>query len=181
MAFENPYLVDFAPIFFSILKEKGINPAKTELIIFDEEADEHHPFERAGVLDVLHQLSGDINALTIFTDRPEYFFAFAEHAYEETGLVTVMLPKQAQKRPGLQRSDGMIGVILDFEWRGICYEPRRTDCCGYIPIHKKAWQMQENLDIAIPFGYNTVIVKGNSTNDKIFVRDRFDEGFYRDE
>ncbi len=84
MAFENPYLVDFAPIFFAVMKAKGVNPAKVELIIFDEEADEHHPFERAGVLDVLHQLSGDINALTICTDRPEYFSEFVERTYEKT-------------------------------------------------------------------------------------------------
>ncbi len=75
----------------------------------------------------------------------------------------------------------MTGVILDFEWRGACYSQRRAGCSGYIPIHKKAWGMQENLDIQVPFGYNTVIVKGDYTNDRIFVNDRFDEGFYRDE
>ena len=181
MAFTNPYLVDFAPIFFSVLKEKGMNPAKVELIIFDEETDEHHPFERAGVLDVLNQLSGDINALTICTDRPEYFLEFIESTYEETGLLAVIVPKRMQNRPIQQRSAGMTGVILDFEWRGDCYGQCRGDCSGYIPIHKKTWGMQENLDIMVPFGYNTVIVKGNSTNDKIFVSDRFDEGFYRDE
>lgn len=181
MAFENPYLVDFAPIFFSILKEKGINPANVELIIFDEETDEHHPFERIGVLDVLNQLSGDINALTICTDRPEYFGEFVEGAYEETGLLAVIVPKRMQSRPMRQRPGGMTAVILDFEWRGGCYRQYDEDCSGYIPIHKKTWGMQENLDILVPFGYNTVIVKGNSTNDKIFVSDRFDEGFYRDE
>ena len=181
MAFENPYLVDFAPIFFSVLKEKGVNPAKVELVIFDEEADEHHPFERAGVLDVLDQLSGDINALTICTDRPEHFFDFAESACEESGLLVVILPKRMQNSHMRQRLAGMTEVILDFEWRGSCYNQRKGDCGGYIPIHKKTWGMQENLDILVPFGYNTVIVKGNRTNDKIFVSDRFDEGFYRDE
>ena len=52
---------------------------------------------------------------------------------------------------------------------------------GYIPIHKKPWEIRENLDILVPFGYNTVIVKSKCTNDKKFVNDRFDEGFYRDE
>ena len=117
MAFENPYLVDFAPIFFSVLKEKGVNPAKVELVIFDEEADEHHPFERAGVLDVLDQLSGDINALTICTDRPEHFFDFAESACEESGLLVVILPKRMQNSHMRQRLAGMTEVILDFEHR----------------------------------------------------------------
>lgn len=181
MAFENPYLVDFAPIFFAVMKAKGVNPAKIELIIFDEEADEHHPFERAGVLDVLHQLSGDINALTICTDRPEYFSEFVERTYEENGLLVVLTSKRMQGSTMLHRSEGMTGVILDFEWRGACYSQRRAGCSGYIPIHKKAWGMQENLDIQVPFGYNTVIVKSDYTNDRIFVNDRFDEGFYRDE
>ena len=181
MAFENPYLVDFAPIFFSVIREKGINPAKMELIIFDERADEHCLFNRADVLDVLNQLSGEINALTIYTDRPEYFAGFAEYAYEETGLVTILASKREQKDVMRQEQVGRIGVILDFEWRGACYEHRKNVGGGYIPIHKKPWEVRENLDILVPFGYNTVIVKGKYTNDKKFVSDRFEEGFYRDE
>ena len=53
--------------------------------------------------------------------------------------------------------------------------------CAYLPIHKKPWKVAENLDIIVPFSYNTVIVKSNYANDKKFVNDRFDEGFYRDE
>ena len=181
MAFENPYLADFAPIFFAVIREKGINPAKVELIIFDERADEHRLFERAEVLDVLDQLSGEINALTIYTDRPEHFVGFAEYAYEETGLVTILASKKEQKDAMRQRQNGRIGVILDFEWRGACYYLNRNVCNGYIPIHKKPWEVRENLDILVPFSYNTVIVKGKHTNDKVFVNDRFDEGFYRDE
>jgi len=181
VAFENPYLVDFAPIFFAIIREKGINPAKVDVIIFDERADEHRSFERADVLDVLNQLSGEINGLTIYTDRPEYFAGFVECAYEESGLVTVMSSKADQKSAVRQQQNDRIGVILDFEWRGACYEHRKSGNSAYIPIHKKPWEIRENLDILVPFGYNTVIVKGKRTNDKKFVNDRFDEGFYRDE
>lgn len=181
MAYENPYLVNFAPIFFEIIKEKGINPAKVELIIFDEEADWQHPFERVDVLDVLSQLCENINALTIYTDRPDFFKNFAAESYEELGLIAKLLPKREQNRAHAARFESMVGVILDFEWRGICYNIGGDPNCGYIPIHKKPWEMRENLDILVPFGYNTVIVKGKYANDKIFVRDRFDEGFYRDE
>lgn len=181
MVFKNPFLVDFAPIFFAVIREKGINPAKVEVIIFDERTDEHRPFERVDVLDVLNQLNGKINALSIYTDRQEYFEGFVECAYEENGLVTVLAPKKEQRNAMRQRQDDRIGVILDFEWRGGCYEYRKNGSGGYIPIHKKAWEIRENLDILVPFSYNTVIVKGKYTNDKKFVNDRFDEGFYRDE
>ena len=181
MSYENPYLVEFAPIFASIIEEKEMNPAKVELIIFDEESDERHAFERMSVLDVLKQLCEDINALTIFTDRPDYFEDFAELVYEENGLLVILAPKREQLKVALHRTGHMTAVILDFEWRGPCYSFGRADCDGYIPIHKKMWEIGENLDISIPFGYNTVIVKGRHTNDKKFVIDRFDEGFYRDE
>lgn len=181
MAFENPYLVDFAPIFFSIIKEKGINPAKAELIIFDEETGESHPFEQADVLDVLNQLRENINSLTVYTDRQEYFLEFVECAYEENGLVTAIMPKKEEKWVGRSDSEESFKIILDFEWSGQCYHLGRVANCGYIPIHKKPWELRENLDIVVPFGYNTVIVKGKYTNDRKYVRDRFEEGFYRDE
>lgn len=181
MAYENPYLVDFAPIFFGVLKEKGINPAKVELVVFDEEINERHAFERVGVIDVLNQLRDSINALTIYTDRPDFFDGFIEAAYEENGLLAQRAPKKAQNRADIMCSSCTTGLILDFEWKKDDCGMGRHSKCGYIPIHKKPWKMRENLDILVPFGYNTVIVKGKQTNDKIFVRDRFDEGFYRDE
>jgi len=181
MAFENPYLADFAPIFFSIIKEKAMNPAKVQLVIFDEETNEQERFERVDVLDVLNQLKENMNALTIYTERPEFFAEFVESTYEDTGLLTVLAPKQEQKRMERGYRNGRDIIILDFEWRGICYNIGRGANCGYIPIHKKPWEMRENLDIIVPFGYNTVIVKGKHTNDRKFIRDRFEEGFYRDE
>jgi len=181
MVFENPYLVDFASIFFSLLKEKEINPAKVEIIVFDEEIDEYHPFERVTVLDVLNQLREGMNALTIYTDRPSFFTEFVESVGDEDGLLVTITPKKEQKYAETLCVTERIGVILDFEWRGHCHNPNRKGSCGYIPIHKKPWEIRENLDILVPFGYNTVIVKGSYTNDKKFVNDRFDEGFYRDE
>ena len=181
MAFENPYLVDFAPIFFAIIKEKNINMAKVELVIFDEELEESHPFEQIDVLDVLNQLRENINSLTVYTDRQEYFGEFVEGAYEENGLVTTIMPKKEEKRIGRSKSEGNFKIILDFEWSGQCYHLARATNYAYIPIHKKPWEIRENLDIVVPFGYNTVIVKGKHTNDRKCVRDRFEEGFYRDE
>ncbi|EKC62935.1 hypothetical protein OBE_07729, partial [human gut metagenome] len=36
------------------------------------------------------------------------------------------------------------------------------------------------LDIIVPFGYNTVIVKSRQNKKKKPVRDRFEEAFYSD-
>ena len=41
-------------------------------------------------------------------------------------------------------------------------------------------EIAENLDIIVPFGYNTVIVKSRQNKKKKPVRDRFEEAFYSD-
>ena len=181
MSYKNYYLEEFAFLFFAVLKEKGINPAKIELIIFDEEAETSDVFERAGVLEVLYQLREHINALCIYTDRPEYFSDFAECASEENGLLTMILPKSEQNKVQRLPQNNRSKIILDFERKGICYQIGGNRNYGYIPIYKKPWEMRENLDIIVPFGYNTVIVKSGYTINRKFVNDRFDEGFYRDE
>ena len=181
MIIDNPCLMDFAPIFMAVVKEKSMNPAKVELVIFDEELEKGQIFERAGVLEVLYQLKEYINTMTIYTERPEFFVEFVESTYEETGLLAVVKPKKEQKKAGCGQTKEKSVVILDFERYGICYNFSGNANCAYIPIHKKPWEIRENLDIIVPFGYNTVIVKGKYTNDKNLIRDRFDEGFYRDE
>jgi len=181
MIIENPCLMDFAPLFLAVMEEKAINLANAELVVFDETLNEGHNFERAGVLEVLYQLKEYINAMTIYTDRVEFFAEFVESTYEETGLLIVVLPKKEQKKTGCGQLKNITVIILDFERKGSGYDFGRNSNCAYIPIHKKTWEMRENLDIIVPFGYNTVIVKGKHTNDRKYVRDRFDEGFYRDE
>ena len=146
MSYENPYLIDFAPIFFGVIKEKGINPAKIELIVFDEEAEERHIFERVDVLDVLNQLCENLNALTIYTERPDFFTVFAEKVHEETGLLVIIVSKQQQNRADRALPPSTTGIILDFERNGSCYSLERLPNCGYIPIHKRPWKMRENLD-----------------------------------
>lgn len=181
MSYKNHYLEEFAYIFFAVLKEKEINPAKVELVIFDEENGESDRFERAGVLEVLYQLREQINALCIYTERPAFFREFAECASEENGLLTVILPKREQNKMQRFSENNMTRIVLDFERKGTCHNVGRNSNCGYIPIYKKPWEMRENLDIIVPFGYNTVIVKSGNTINRKFVNDRFDEGFYRDE
>ena len=83
--------------------------------------------------------------------------------------------RQADMRPGVGDT-----LVLDFEWEGQCYFNLLAQGKNYIPIHKKPWKIAENLDIIVPFGYNTVIVKSRQNKKKKPVRDRFEEAFYSD-
>ena len=193
MSYTNLFLTDFTPVFHAILKEKRIAIERLELVIIDEETENYSIFEPADVSDVLHQLGQELNALTIYTDRPAYFEEYAKVMFEENGLVVMLFQKQELKRrkPVREKTQGSSmyfsaaakeqKLILDFEWEGDCYYNQIGQGKGYIPIHKKPWKVAENLDITVPFGYNTVIVKGIQKTEKRPAYDRFEEGFYRNE
>lgn len=191
MSYANNFLRNFRPIFLEILREKQIEPERVELEIIDEESEGYGIFEPAGVRDVLEQISEDLNFLAIYTERPAYFYEFAETMYQENGLIVMIYPKDALRRTMGER--GVVGsgaqircmrqregakLVLDFEWEGSCYLDQMRPGKYYIPIHKKPWQIGENLDIMIPIGYNTVIVKDIQDKEKKPGRDRFEEAFY---
>ncbi len=176
-AYSNPYLKDFLPVYEAILKEKKMDPATLHLEIIDEEAEERSIFETAGIDEVLEQLAPVVNFLTLYTKRPEHFMDFLQRCYEENGLIVEMLDKKALKNPHSGGEKGQI-LVLDFEWEGDNYFSVMEKGKYYIPIHKKPWKIAENLDIAVPFGYNTVIVKSRQMKKKKPVRDRFEEAFY---
>ena len=177
MSYSNEFLQDFRPIYFSILKEKRLQPDRVEVEVIDEEPEGYSVFEPADVRDVLIQLSCDLNFLTIYTERPVYFDRFAETMYEENGLVVLMFPKTCLKHCG-SKTNLQSKVILDFEWEGKCYDGQMRAGSYYIPIHKKPWETAENLDIVVPIGYNTVIVKRICNTRKKPRRDRLEEAFY---
>ena len=70
-------------------------------------------------------------------------------------------------------------VILDFEWEGAYRTEMICAAATYIPIHKKPWKQGENLDIMVPIGYNTVIVKRPKKKTGAPWQDRFEKAFYR--
>ena len=181
MSYSNPFLADFQKIFFEILRIKEMNPAKIEVAVIDEEIVGQHIFERMDVRDVLYELGPKLNALTIYTDRPAYFLEYVQKMDDENGLIVSVFSKKNIKANMRMQSKSERLLILDFEWKGNCRTGDLNGTCAYLPIHKKPWKVAENLDIIVPFSYNTVIVKSNYANDKKFVNDRFDEGFYRDE
>ncbi|MBO5070777.1 MAG: hypothetical protein J6C37_10520 [Roseburia sp.] len=203
MSYPNEFLQDFRQIYFSILKAKHLRPERVKIEVIDEESEGYSVFEPADVRDVLMQLSCDLNFLTIYTDRPAYFSRFAETMYEENGLVVLIFPKIFLKSGGKKEevhggqydkaefcqnnsskinspSGGEAKVILDFEWEGKYYDGQMRVGNYYIPIHKKPWETAENLDIVVPIGYNTVIVKRIWTMRKKPRRDRLEEAFYNE-
>ena len=105
---------------------------------------------------VLEQISRDLNFLKIVTSRPAYFQPYIERMYEDTGLVVQV--------EGLEEiSFGGVNVILDMEKKGTCHYRYMQEGILYIPIYKRPWSQAKtpgNLDISVPIGYNTVIVKG---------------------
>lgn len=173
MSYSNVFLRDFRPIFLGILNEKKLSPAQVILEIIDEEPDGEGIFEPAGVREVLGQIAEDLNFLAIYTDRPAYFFEFAETMYEENGLIVNIFLKEALKKS----RDGEC-LVLDFEWEGTCHTQQMRPGKYYVPIHKKPWKKGENLDIIVPIGYNTEIVKGIRNKKKKPEYDRFEEAFY---
>lgn len=178
MAYSNPFLCEFAAVFDGILQEKQIPVTGRNLLVIDEEPDEGI-FEPLDVTGVLEQIVESIRFLQIYTERPAYFAGFTETMYEENGLLAVTEPKEKLKQQLCRTNDkNKRGgwIVLDFEWQGHCYA--FGPGIFYIPIHKKPWELAENLDIAVPIGYNTVIVKRVRTAKKVPQRDRFEQAFY---
>ena len=158
---ENPYLFCFRFLLEQILEKKNISYRDFAPVLIDE-ADAGAMVLEEDVWVVLHQMEADLNTLTIVTDRPEEFMSYASLVEEENGLLIVLLKKQDTGTKEFLSIQG--NVILDFEKEGhYCTMEKKAGYC-YIPIYKIPWKKGENLDISVPIGYNTVIVKGVSEN-----------------
>lgn len=175
MDFPNEFLTDFQAVYRGILAAKNVKPECAKVEVIDEETDGQSRFEPIGPLEILKQIADDLNFLTVYTNRPAYFREFADTMYEKNGLVSLILSK---RRLFMQTAEKkQVTFLFDFEWQGSFYEKQIN--CGkyYIPIHKKVWQTAENLDIAVPIGYNTVIVKRQKKKRKVLREDRFERAF----
>ena len=150
---ENPFLPKLRYIVEQILEMKGLTYRELRLLLVDTDTQPESMLDEEDMQIALSQLSEDLNFLMILTDRPEYFQRYVDTMYEETGLLVQILEKDYDGKLA-------INMALDFEQNGDYWKTFLSDSTIYIPIYKKRWEKAENLDICVPIGYNTVIVKG---------------------
>lgn len=157
--YENPYLPWMRQILCDILPQRGLSYQTLRLAVLDTDEDEEIIFWEDMVLQVLNDLAEDLNGLLIFTRRPAYFQEYVERMYEENGLLVQIWEKGRLGKKGFQ-AELAANTLLDFERQGGVYQMGLREPALYIPIYKKPWKTAENLDILVPIGYNTVIVRG---------------------
>ena len=167
----NPYLMQLREIMEYILNEKKIFYENFAPIIIDWSDSE-------STLLAAELLSPDLNRLVIVTDQPAYFERYADNMYEEQGLIVEIFPKSRQKLAELSEDTLAGNVILDFEEKEKRFPAVPFGGKLYIPIWKKPWESSGNLDIAVPIGYNTMIVRGIKTTKKQPCFDKFERAFY---
>ncbi|MEY8517313.1 hypothetical protein AALC25_10375 [Lachnospiraceae bacterium 29-84] len=151
----NPYLPKLRTILTQVLEAYDMEYQCFCPLLLDTDTPPESMLDIDDVALVLEQISGDLNFLKIATDRPAYFQAYIERMYEDTGLVV-----QTEEKSQVSLSG--VNVILDMEHNGNCSRKYIQEGILYLPIYKRPWkrvEMAQNLDISIPIGYNTVIVK----------------------
>jgi hypothetical protein len=120
---------------------------------------------------VLGLLVTGLNHLQIRTGRSLYFENFCQLMLEENGLVVQVEGKDKTSFPHKS-------IVLDMETEGSMMTELLREDIIYIPIYKKPWQIAPNLDITVPIGYNTVIVKGVIKQNETLHSDKFEREFY---
>lgn len=152
----NPFLPKLRWILEQVLEKYQMDYRIFCPLLLDTDTPPKSMLDEDDVELALEQISGDLNFLKIVTDRPAYFASYIERMYEDTGLVVQIEDKG-------EISLESVNVILDMERNGNCHYRFMKEGILYIPVYKRPWtqvKIQQNLDISIPIGYNTVIVKG---------------------
>ncbi len=150
---ENPFLPHFREILEQILTRCGLSYRNFCPLILDRDTEPESMLSEDDVELVLEQISGDLNFLRIATERPVYFSYYIEKMYEENGLIVQLEDKKEFSMEG-------VNVVLDMEQKGEMRRECIQENIHYIPVYKKPWNHGQNLDISVPIGYNTMIVKG---------------------
>lgn len=168
----------FRTIVEELLAHYGLSYRDMRLMLLDTD-----PEEGTDILTseeevyILGQLLAGLNDCRIYTNRPDFFADFAEHMLQDSGLVVEILSKRECIREKM-RTGKKYDLILDFETSGGMEGIRAGERDIYIPIYKRAWLQGTNLDITVPIGYNTVIVKGVETKADKMLSDRLEREFY---
>ena len=135
--------------------------------------------------DCLHTaeaLSEGLNHLLILTDDPVYYSAYRDRMYLEEGLIVEFAPKTKRAVREEILLSAARNLILDFD----SFPTQKPELCGqgraYIPVTAKRWQASRrdggNLDIAVPIGYNTLIVRTDTGTQRPYCFDRLERSFY---
>lgn len=171
---DNPYLPHIREITEAVLAEKKIHYRDFFPVFVDGEEPEK-------TLLAAQELGPDLNRMAILTGQSGYFEDYRDTMYEEEGLIIEIFSKEKTNLESLlQRQEGNT-VILDFEKEQELINLPSFEEALYIPIFKRPWESTGNLDIAVPIGYNTLIVRGIDISKKQPVLDKFEQAFYRDD
>ncbi len=170
----NPYLDQIREIMEQVLEMKKIPYEAFAPILIDGR-------ESNDTLMAAELLSRDLNRLVVLTERPEYFEAYADNMYEEQGLIVEIFLKDTRKIDGLLSKISYGNVILDFEEADQDFADVKYEKILYIPIFKRRWESVGNLDIAVPIGYNVMIVRGHEMRPQQRYSDKFEQAFYENE
>lgn len=179
---ENPYVHKLRMILEQVLPRYHLSYREFRPLLIDTDTPPESLLDEDQVEVLLEQLSEDLNFLRIVTDRPAYFADYIQRMYEDDGLVVQVCPKgedfsadvngDLDMEERLSASNAIVNmeeklsdvnVVLDMEQHGECPIKQLREDMLYIPLYKRQWRPVENmgnLDISIPIGYNTVIVKG---------------------
>lgn len=169
--YENPYLDELRGLIAQAIQKRGITYAKFAPIIIEGEEPEES-------LRAAMDLAQDINEMTIIAKDHTYYEDFADNMYEEHGLLISMWQKEGISTADILSNKISGNVIIDFEKTE---QTKISPDVGeklYIPIHKRKWESRANLDIAVPIGYNTVIVKREQKENNPPAFDRLEQAFY---
>lgn len=168
---KNPYLLQMREIMEAVLWEKGISYGEFYPVIIDGEDSED-------ALKVIRLLGKDLNRLMIFTDYPAYFAHDVDNMYEEYGLAAEIYAKLPKRMAELRLGQIPGNVILDFEHSKEQFFDINFGKKLYIPIFKRTWESRGNLDIAVPIGYNTVIVSISKKEPENSRLDKYERAFW---
>lgn len=169
--YENPYLEELRGIMEQILKKRGIKYEDFAPVLIEGE-------EPEDTLNAAVRLSPDLNYLTVIAEKDTYYQDFVDNMYEEHGLIVNFCPKDRLRKMDIFSSQVPGNVILDFQKiGGITIRPKPKGKL-YIPIFKRKWEGSANLDITVPIGYNTVIVRRSINGKKQPGLDKFEKAFY---
>lgn len=168
---DNPYLPCIREIIEAVLVEKNISYRDFFPVFVDGQ-------EKEKTLFSAKKLDPELNRMAILTDDGTYYDSYRDTMYEEQGLIIEIFPKEEGVLDTLLgRREGEI-VILDFELEKELITRESFGETVYIPVFKKRWESVGNIDIEVPIGYNTLIVRGIHLAEKQPVLDKFERAFY---